>query len=103
MKRPLFAAIREQFGIEDPLVVVIRSPQPDGIFNPATLQLVRELTAEFTKLDGVKSNNVVSLATEHGFRTRPGTLLYQTFLESPRQTKKELDELRDDLRRMPNW
>src|ERR1044071_1274863 len=39
-------AIREQFGIEDPVVVLVKSPHPDGIFNAATLQLVRELTAE---------------------------------------------------------
>src|SRR5260221_13158496 len=32
-------SIREQFGIEDPVVVLIRSSHPDGIFNPATLQL----------------------------------------------------------------
>lgn len=92
--------IREQFGIEDPVVVVIRSPRAEGIFNPATLQLVRDLTAELIKIEGVKSNNVVSLATEHGFRPRPGTLLYQTLLESPRQTEAELRELREDLRRI---
>jgi hypothetical protein len=94
------AAIREEFGIEDPVVVLIRSTHADGIFNPGTLQLVRELTAEFMKLEGVRSNNVSSLATEHGFRNRPGTLLFQTLLETPRQTKEQLDQLRDDLRRI---
>jgi len=94
------AEVRGQFGIEDPVVVVIRSPHPDGIYNAGTLQLVRELTAEFMKLEGVRSNNVSSLATEHGFRNRPGTLLFQTLLEAPRQTKEELDQLRDDLRRI---
>jgi predicted RND superfamily exporter protein len=94
------AAVREQFGIEDPVVVVIRSPHAEGIYNAGTLQLVRELTAEFMKLEGVRSNNVSSLATEHGFRNRPGTLLFQTLLETPRQTKEELAQLRDDLRRI---
>jgi len=93
-------AVRDQFGIEDPVVVVIRSPHPDGIYNAGTLQLVRELTAEFMRIEGVRSNNVSSLATEHGFRNRPGTLLYQTFLETPRQTREQLDQLRDDLRRI---
>ena len=93
-------SIRETFGIEDPIVVVVRSPHPDGIFNAPTLQLVRDLTADFAKIDGIHSNNIVSLATEHGFRNRPGTLMYQTFLEAPRQTKKDLEELRDDLRRI---
>jgi predicted RND superfamily exporter protein len=61
---------------------------------------VRELTAEFMRIEGVRSNNVSSLATEHGFRNRPGTLQYRTLLETPRQTKEQLDELRDDLRRI---
>src|SRR5713101_637410 len=81
-------SIRDEFGIEDPVVVVVRSPHVDGIYNAATLQLVRDLTADFIKLEGIHSNNVVSLATERGFRTRPGTLLYQTLLETPRQTKE---------------
>src|SRR6185436_9361507 len=93
-------AIRNDFGITDPVVVVIRSRHADGIFNAGTLELVRELTEEFSTLPGVQSNQVVSLATEHGFRNRPATLLFQTFLEPPRQTKAELEQLRDDLRRI---
>ena len=92
--------IREQFGIEDPVVVLIQSPHPGGIYNAETLQLVRELTDEFAKLDGINSNKVVSLATQRGFRTRPGTLIYEPLLETPRKTKAQLDELRDDLRRI---
>jgi predicted RND superfamily exporter protein len=37
-------AVRDHFGIHDQLVVLIRSRHAAGIFNPATLQLVRELT-----------------------------------------------------------
>jgi hypothetical protein len=93
-------AVRAEFGIEDPVVVLIHSPHPDGIYNSNTLQLVRELTDQFIRIEGVRSNNVSSLATEHGFRNRPGTLLFQTLLETPRQTKEQLDQLRDDLRRI---
>jgi predicted RND superfamily exporter protein len=92
--------IRDEFGIEDPVVVLIRSRHAHGIFNAETLQLVRDLTAEFIQLEGVRSNNIVSLATEHGFRNRPGTLHFQTLLENPRRTKEDLDQLRDDLRRI---
>ena len=42
----------------------------------------------------------MSLATEPGFRMRPGTLVNQTLLEPALETKKELDRLRDDLRRI---
>src|SRR5450631_1525917 len=56
--------IRDQFGIEDEIVVLIRAANTNGIFNPDTLQLVRDLTADFLKLPGINPSNIVSLATE---------------------------------------
>ena len=90
-------SIRDQFGIEDEIVVLIRSDHPDGIFNPGTVQLIRDLTADFARLPGVNASDIMSLATEPGFRFRPGTLVNQTLLEPPLKTKAELDQLRDDL------
>ena len=49
--------IRDRFGIEDNIVVVIRSGRPEGVFNPGTVQLVRELTAEFLKLPGINRSS----------------------------------------------
>lgn len=93
-------SVRDHFGIHDQLVVLIQPRHADGIFNPATLQLVRDLTAEFKQLPGVAPADVMSLATEPGFRMRPGTLIQQKLLEPPLQTQPELDQLRDDLRRI---
>jgi predicted RND superfamily exporter protein len=92
--------IRDQFGIEDQLVVLVRSSHPAGIFNPTTIQLVRDLTADLQKLPGINPSNVMSLATEPSFRMRPGSLMHQTMLEVPLQTRAELDQLREDLRRI---
>src|SRR5947207_1510052 len=89
--------IRDQFGIEDRLVVLIRSPHAEGIFNPGTLQLVRELTAELQRMPGINPSNVMSLATEPSFRFRPGSLNHQTMLEPPLRTAPELRQLREDL------
>src|SRR6266478_1074425 len=66
-------AIRDKFGIEDQMVVLVRFAGPQGVFNSETLQLVRELTAEFQRLPGINPSNVTSLATEPSFRLRPGT------------------------------
>ena len=76
-------AIRDQFGIQDEIVVLIRAANPNGIFNPATLQLVRNLTADFQKLPGINPSNIVSLATEPSFRLRPGTGQSQRLLNRP--------------------
>ncbi len=93
-------AIRNRFGIEDQLVVVVRSAHPDGIFNPTTLQLVRDLTAGLRQLPGINPSDVMSLATEPGFRVRPGTLDFRHLLDPPLDTQAELDQLREDLRRI---
>jgi predicted RND superfamily exporter protein len=93
-------SIRKQFGIEDQIVVMIRAAHTNGIFNPVTLQLVRDLTADFRKLPGINSSNIVSLATEPSFRLRPGTINPQRLLEPPLKTQAELDQLREDLRRI---
>jgi predicted RND superfamily exporter protein len=93
-------AIRNRFGIHDQLVVLIRPGNTNGIFNPAALQRVRDLTAEFKKIPGVAPADVMSVATEPSFRMRPGTLIQQKLLEPPLKTQPELDLLRDDLRRI---
>jgi hypothetical protein len=93
-------SIRDQFGIEDQVVVLVHSDLPEGIFNPGTVQLIRDLAEVFTRIPGVGASNVMSLATEPSFRLRPGTFTPQTLLEPPLKTNAELDQLRDDLRRI---
>lgn len=93
-------AIRARFGMEDNLVVLVHTRNAGGIFNPATLQLVRGLTATLKALPGINPSNVLSLATEPSFRLRPGTLQHQTLLEPPLTTARELNQLREDLRRI---
>jgi predicted RND superfamily exporter protein len=80
--------------------VVVHSGGADGIFNPGALELVRELTAEFVRLPALGAGDLMSLATEPGFRYRPGTYAIQTLLEPPLKTRAELDQLREDLRRI---
>ncbi len=91
--------IRDEFGVEDPLVVVIRADHdPHGIFNPRTVKLIQDLTAEFKTLDGVRPINVSSLDTESNYRVRTGTLKFRTLLEPLPQTRAQLDTLRADIR-----
>ncbi len=93
-------SVRDEFGLQDPVVVLIESAHPDGIYNPDTLRLVRELTDSFMQLNGIDTNKVSSLATQRGFRMRPASLHYRYLLETPRETPEQLKELRDDLRRI---
>ena len=92
--------VRAQFGIEDQIVILVRSRHPDGIFNADTIQLVRDLTSAAASLPGIDPASVTSLATEPGLRMRSGSLIHETLLELPLRSKAELDQLRDDLRRI---
>jgi hypothetical protein len=92
--------LRARFGVRDKIIVVVHSDHPKGIFNPATLQLVRELTARFARLPGMDSSNVVSLATEPNFRFRPGTFITQRLLEPALTNQTQLEQLHSDLDRI---
>jgi predicted RND superfamily exporter protein len=93
-------SIRQQFGIQDNLVVLVHSAHPDGIFNPGTLRLIRELTSEIAQLPGIDPLNVMSLATEPGMRFRKGTYEIQRLLEPAFTNQAELDQLREDVRKI---
>jgi hypothetical protein len=90
--------IREDFGLDDPIVVFIRTDYPDGIFNTHTLQLVQDLTDAFEKLEHVHPAGVFSLATEVSDKVFPGTLRFRRFLDPIPQARNELLALRESLR-----
>ena len=93
-------SVQERFGLVDPIVVIIRSTTPEGIFNPPTLRRVKSLTERLPHLLPSSAIPVVSLATVPGLRMRSGTMEPELLLERERSTKSECAELRDDLRRI---
>ncbi len=90
--------IRADFGLEDPVVVFIRTDHPQGLFNTHTLQLVQGLTDAFEKLEGVRPASIFSLATEVSDRVFPGTLSFRRFLDPIPTTPQDLEKLRKDMR-----
>jgi predicted RND superfamily exporter protein len=95
--------VRGEFGVRDPLVAVVRTDRPEGIFRTPTLRRVRELTAALARIDGVGERGVTSLATERGFRFRPGTLQLRTLLDPLPATPAAIAELRADVARVGIW
>jgi predicted RND superfamily exporter protein len=89
--------VRKHFGLRDPIVVVLQTPRPNGIFNPDTLRRVKDLTAALEKLDGVPAGGVTSLATEKRDRVYPGTLNFRQFLDVVPTTPEEMAIFRGDL------
>jgi predicted RND superfamily exporter protein len=94
-------AIRREFGVKDQLVVVIETEDPKGIYNAHTLGLVRDLTERLQGLPGVASEDVISLASEKGAHTRPGTFEFLPYLEPFPEAEERQAWLRKRLGELP--
>jgi predicted RND superfamily exporter protein len=93
--------VRRTFGLRDPLLVLVEPADPRGIYNPATLHLLADLTAALGALPGVGPSHVRSIVTERGAsrydRVRRDFLpLFEPFPETPErlvQLRKEVTKL----------
>lgn len=88
---------RRTFGLKDPLLVVVETRHPAGIYNAATLDLVRRLTSELAALPGLGPGDVQSLATESGGGFYPGGFRFRPLLDPPPRTAERLAEVRGDV------
>ncbi len=89
------AEIRERFGVRDPVIVLVRSSSPEGIYTVPALAALVELSDSLSALAGPGS--VMSLATERGDRFERGTLRYRRFLSPLPASEGAIDTLRSDL------
>lgn len=90
-------AARRTFGLRDPLLVILETSDPNGIFNPGTLERLRRLTRDVSALPGIEPDAVQSLATEPGGRFYPGTGRFCPLLEPPPRSRERLAEVREDV------
>ena len=91
------AEARRLFGLRDPLLVVLETDHPDGIFNAETLDRLERLTSDLAALPDVGPDAVLSLATERGPRFVPGTSRFSPILAPPPITPERLAEVRDEV------
>jgi predicted RND superfamily exporter protein len=88
---------RQTFGLKDPLLVVVETRHPAGIYNAATLDLVLSLTRELAALPGLQPGDVQSLATESGGGFYPGGFRFRPLLDPPPRTAERLAGVREDV------
>ena len=90
--------VRRHFGLRDPIVVVLDSGVPDGLFQPATLGRLVAITDALRSLDGVEPEQVTSLVTEVGPRVYPNsTLDFRPLVDPPFDSPADLRRIRGDL------
>ncbi len=88
---------REFFGIHDQVIVVLRSSDPRGVLNLASLARLAELTSRITAMPAVGADRVQSLANERSDRVRPGTLEFVSWLTPLPTNEEDLVRLTRDI------
>ena len=89
--------VREVFGVRDPLVILLESRRPEGIYHPGFLRRLVAVTEAVRGLEGVPDEQIVSLATERRDRVYPGTLEFRPFLDPVPDTPESLRKLDEDI------
>ncbi|MFP5284761.1 MAG: MMPL family transporter, partial [Thermoanaerobaculia bacterium] len=95
------AEIREHFGLRDPIVVLVETSHPKGIYNLETLRRVQKLSEALAALNGIGPGNVLSLAYERRDRVYPGTLNFRPFLDPLPDTPELMETFRGDVAAAP--
>ncbi len=76
-------AIEETFGLRDPVIVAVESNDTHGIFTPARLALVKDLTDALGRLPNLDPDRVTSLATESSIEGSIEGLRIDPFFDEP--------------------
>jgi predicted RND superfamily exporter protein len=94
---------KKDFTLHDMLVVgVVNDAHPDGVFNPATLTRVHELTRAIESIDGVIQDDLLSLASiDNISQDGPGVVRFAWMMREAPRDQDEARAIRDAARRLP--
>lgn len=70
------------FGLEDPVIVGLASARGDSAFQPKALEALRRVHDGVRRIDGVKKNDVISLASENAILDDDGELAVEPIIAS---------------------
>ena len=101
--RVLHDAVKRDFTLYDMLVVgVVDDTDADGVFAPATLARIHELTRRIQTVEGVVRQEVLSLSTVDNIEQGgPGVVRFGWLMEEPPGTRDDARALRDAADRLP--
>ena len=94
--------VEDRFGMRDNIVVGVLNDNPDenGVFNPRTLAVVKELSEQIALLPGIKAvrdEDVSSVATMDNIIGTADGMAVDPFMETVPQTAQALADLRRNL------
>jgi predicted RND superfamily exporter protein/outer membrane lipoprotein-sorting protein len=95
--------VKKDFTLWDMMVVgVVNEKHPDGIYNPATLTRVHDLTQAIQKIDGVIRQDLMSLSSVDNIaQDGPGVVRFEWMIAHPPKTAAEAHKIRASVKRLP--
>jgi uncharacterized protein len=95
--------VKRNFALYDVIVVgIVNDEDPDGVFNPASLARVYELTVGIERIDGVIRQEVLSLSTVDNItQAGAGVVRFDWLMNAPPETRDEARAIRDAAQRIP--
>tara|TARA_R110000850_G_scaffold62285_2_gene141920 strand:- start:3111 stop:6278 length:3168 start_codon:yes stop_codon:yes gene_type:complete len=93
--------VEQLFGLRDPIVVAVVNEGNNGIFNPASLQLVDWLTSQVKSLNNVDPDQVMSLSTESNVVGTITGMEVDEFLDPVPQTQADANAIRQAIADFP--
>jgi predicted RND superfamily exporter protein len=92
---------RDVFGLEDPVVIGLTAPAGESAFTSARLEALRRIDKGVRGIDGVKKNDVVSLASENAILGSGGDLDVLPIIEDSPLTDAMAGQAWERFRAMP--
>ena len=101
--RVFHSAMKAALNLNDIVVLgVVNESHPDGVFNPASLARIYELTEFARGLHGVVEVDVIAPSTVDNIeQAGPGSVRFEWLMAEPPQTKEEALVVREKAQRIP--
>ncbi|MBZ0167624.1 MAG: MMPL family transporter, partial [Candidatus Omnitrophica bacterium] len=94
---------KKEFALYDFVVVgIVNEKDPNGVFNPKTLTTVYRLTEDIKQLDGVITQEIISLSTKDNIeQAELGSVRFQWLMETPPDSPAEALRIREEAQDHP--
>ncbi|WP_100657618.1 efflux RND transporter permease subunit [Alteromonas flava] len=95
--------VKTEFAMHDAIVVgVVNSDDPEGVFTPAALTDIFDITESIMSIEGVISADLMSISTVDNItQSAPGTIRFEWMMPKPPATQTEASKIQAALARLP--
>ncbi len=95
--------VKKDFNLHDIIVVgVVNEEDPDGVFNPSSLEKIHRLTGHIEQIEGVIRPDLLSVSTVDNIsQGGPGVVRFDWLMRDPPETREEALAIRAAAERLP--